>query len=255
MIKALLVDDEIGAIKNLQVILNDYSSSIEVIGYATTTQEAEFKLKHLKPDLVFLDIEMPGESGIEFLQRINFYDFEVVFVTAYSEFAIKAFKLNAIDYILKPIDLKEFKDSMIRISETFELKQKYKSWLTQERLETLYNNDEKEAHQKIILRNKDKLELVDFKYIVSLEADGTYSIFSFLRNNKIEKLIMSYPLAYYSDILPESTFLRVHKSHIVNINYIEEIEKSPNHSLKTSYGNKIPISKRRVQSVMGQLKK
>lgn len=255
MLKAIIVDDEIGAIKNLQQILKENTSEIEVISYAVSTKDAELKIKLLKPDVVFLDIDMPHETGIEFLKRLNFYDFEVVFVTAYNEFAIQAFKLNAIDYILKPIDLSDLKHCISRLTESQILKENYKNSLTRERLTHLGNGSSENSMTNILLRCKEKIEVVPFELIQHLHADGAYTIFYYLTKGKLVSTIMSYPLAHYEQILPSKVFLRVHNSYIVNTRFIKEIIKDSGYNILTSYGEKIPISKRRVQEILDQLKR
>jgi len=254
MIKALILDDEFGAIKKLKWSLKDYGPEVEVLGFATSTKEAELKIKLLRPDVLFLDIEMQTESGIEFLKRLNYYDFEVVFITAYHEFAIQAFKLNALDYLLKPLDINELKRCISRLNEVQLLKENYKNWLTKERIENLNTHPEINIETNIILKSKEKVEIIPFKSIIYLQAEGTYTNFYFLQKGIQVKLMMSYPLAHYEGILPKREFLRVHKSYILNIEYIDHVIKDSGHYILTKTGSKIPISKRRVTSVLEHLK-
>jgi len=255
MIQAFILDDEFGAIKNLQLILQDMAPNIEVIGYATSTKDAELKIRMLKPDVLFLDIEMPNESGIEFLKRLHYYDFEVVFVTAYNEFAIQAFKLNAIDYLLKPIDQQEMKHCLERINDLYVLKSNYRMTLTKEKLEHFCDSFEGNDHSKIVLKNKDAIEFVSFEHIIYLRGDGSYTDFTFELKGKITKILMSYPLSHYESILPKKTFLRVHKSFIINTKFIKQIQKSPGYTILLHSGETIPISKRRVADIITQLQK
>ena len=253
MIRAILVDDELGAIKNLQLILNEHAKNLEIIGYATSSKDAELKIKMLKPDVLFLDIEMPQESGIDFLKRIQYYDCEIVFVTAYSEYAIQAFKLNAIDYILKPISIKEIIHCVDRLNEIYNIKQNFRETLLKERLNQISLNPKNKTEQKIILKNKDSVVIVLFEDIISLNADGAYTEFHYLLKGTPKKSIMSYPLAHYEDILPSIDFLRVHKSFIVNKKYIDKILREPNYVVLTIFQAKIPISKRRVKDILQKL--
>lgn len=254
MIKALILDDEIGAIKNLQLLLKDYAPEIDVLGFATSTKEAELKIKLLRPDALFLDIEMPSESGIEFLKRLNYYEFEVVFITAYHEFAIQAFKLNALDYLLKPLDIQELKRCIKRLSEVQMLKENYKDWLTKERLNNLNISQDITIESNIVLKSKDKIEIIPFKNICYLQAEGTYTHFFYIHKGILTKLMMSYPIAHYEDILPKKEFLRIHKSYIINTEYIDQILKENGHCILTTFGNKVPVSKRRVASLLDHLK-
>lgn len=254
MIKCIIIDDEMGAIKNLQLLLAKYGSEIELVGYATSTKEAELKIKILKPDVVFIDIEMPGESGIQFLKRLNSYDFEVVFVTAYNEFAIQAFKLNAIDYILKPIDLHELQHCVQRLKELSSLKEAYRKNLTKEKLD-FFTDSHTETPAKIALKNKDSLELVDFNDIICLKGEGAYSEFFYHKNNRPVSLILSYPLSHYETILPANQFFRVHKSHIVNKSHVVEIKRDKNYyTIVTTHHRMVPIAKRKTVEILNQLK-
>lgn len=254
MIKCIILDDEMGAIKNLQILLAKYGPNLELVGYATSTREAELKIKILKPDVVFMDIEMPGESGIEFLKRLNSYDFEVVFVTAYNEFAIQAFKLNAIDYILKPIDLHELQHCIQRLTELSSLKEAYRKNLTKEKLD-FFTQNTPESPTKIALKNKDSLELVSFDDIICLKGEGAYSEFYIQKNNRPVSLIMSYPLSHYEVILPEKQFLRVHKSYIINKTHVVEIKRGKSfYNIVTTHQRSIPISKRKTTDILNQLK-
>jgi two-component system LytT family response regulator len=255
MIKCIIIDDELGAIKNLQILLAKYGSNLDLVGYATSTKEAEMKIKILKPDVIFIDIEMPGESGIDFLKRLNSYDFEVVFVTAYNEFAVQAFKLNAIDYILKPIDLHEIQHCVQRLTEINSLKDAYRKNLTKEKLD-FFLHDQVEAPTKIALKNKDALELVDFSNIICLKGEGTYSEFYIQKNNRPVSIIVSYPLSHYESILPENQFVRVHKSYIVNKHNVIEVKRGANfYNIITTHFRVIPIAKRKLAEVLTQLKR
>lgn len=248
----MILDDEIGAIRNLEWILRNHSD-VELVASAQSTKEAELKIKLLRPDILFLDIEMPSETGISFLERLGIYDFEVVFVTAYNEFAIKAFKLNALDYLLKPIDIAELKNCIIRISETLLIKQQMREHLLKEQIRNLSNVKDINNKDKIILKTKEGIEIVPFDKIISISADGAYSMFNFLVSGIQKKLLMSYSLAYYEELLPSEYFLRVHKSFIVNKNFIHSIEREPNYFIITNLNERIPISKRRVNEILHKL--
>ncbi len=253
MIRVILVDDEPMSLKNLEFMLHEEGSGFEVIATATNTKDAEIKLKLLKPDVLFLDIEMPNETGISFLERLNNYDFEVVFVTAYNEYAVKAFKLNALDYILKPINRQDIKHCIQRIQESYTLRQTFRNYQLKERLLHLNAHSNDKSNPSIILRTKDNIEIIPYDNIIYLSADGAYSIFHYIQNNQTSEIMMSYPLAYYEEILPVEFFLRVHKSYIVNKLFIESLIRDPNYYIITKFQTRIPISKRRVSQILDKL--
>ncbi|MEP7197051.1 MAG: LytTR family DNA-binding domain-containing protein [Saprospiraceae bacterium] len=252
--RVFIVDDELGAIKNLQIILQSQNLSIEIIGFASNTKDAELKIKLLKPDVVFLDIDMPKETGIQFLKRLNNYDFEVVFVTAYNEFAIQAFKLNAIDYILKPIDLEEIKQCINRLEMNSLLKSNYREKLNKEKIEFLIDSENSNKDSKLAIKSRDKLELIPFSDIVYLKGNGAYTEFIFLNKGLREAVLMSYPISHYESILPKSDFIRIHKSYVLNKNHLAKIERDSGYFLITKIGDRIPLSKRRVNDIISILK-
>ncbi len=252
-IRAIIVDDEIGACENLKAILTQYCPYITVLECAQTTAEAESHILNYKPDLVFLDIEMPNESGIEFIRRIWPINFEIVFVTAYDQYAIKTFRLKALDYILKPINIDYLKESALRISETI-LSKKNVSISSSNAPARLisYTQEGKEDH--IILRHNSIYEIIPFENIIYLQADGSYSSFVINDNNLQKKIITTYNLAYYEEILPKE-FIRCHRSFLVNMNKAASLNLVPDEKkIVLTTDEEIPISRRRLAAIKKHLK-
>ena len=247
-VRALIVDDERGAYINLSELLTAYCPEIEVSGYASTTEEAEIFIQHSKPDLVFLDIQMPGETGIAFIKRIWPINFEVIFVTAYDEFALKVFKLNALDYILKPISITYLQESMARTVRFIQSKANSSNSLD-ERFATKNHTEEIKS---IVLKFGNDRNRFLFDQITHLHASGSYTTFYFLDH---KKLTCGYSLAHFEDILPENLFKRTHKSYVVNIELVKSITTADkSHACSLVNNEQVPISRRRLNDIKSFLK-
>src|SRR4051812_17864958 len=207
-INVILVDDEQEACINLQNILQTYvDEPINIMAVAYNTRDAEQLVRNLQPDALFLDIEMPNENSFQFLSRISPFHFEVIFVTAYDEYAIKAFKLNAIDYILKPVSISELRTAIERLRLRLREKKILSGLFSYPELsELVYNRSD---HLRIVLKNGNEVEVVEFKDIYFLEAQASYCRIVFLKNKEVKELTMSYPLSEYEDLLPADAFFRI----------------------------------------------
>lgn len=252
-INALIIDDEKEACDNLKTILSEFiDSDINIAGIANDTVAGRKLIETLRPDVVFLDIEMPDENAFQFLERISPFDFEIIFVTAYDEFAIKAFKLNAIDYILKPIDIDELAGAVRKMKDRiFYRLHKQHADHPADALRQIAN---KEHPHRLTLRSLSQLEVVDFRDIYSIEGQGSYSKISFKKAGTNREFISSNVLSYYEDILPASVFYRVHKSYLVNCSQIDKIILNGHFSLALNSKELIPISRRRYADFIKFLK-
>lgn len=245
-INTIIIDDEIGAFENITALITDYFPNISILGHAQNTAEAEKLIIQYRPDLVLLDIEMPNETGIDFIKRLWPIDFEIAFVTAYDEYAIKTFRLNALDYILKPINIDYFKESLNRIY-TQILDKKTASTAQPIGLHR-FITEQKEDH--IVLRDGKTLESIHFDEIQFIEANGAYSIFNIARGDQIKTIVVSNNLAYYQGLLPEH-FIRCHRSYLINAHEIINLQKSDenNYSIVMTKNVIIPVSRRRVAAI------
>lgn len=253
-VNVLIVDDEIEACENLCNILNEYvQPGINILGVANSTRDAEQLITRLSPDAVFLDIEMPNENAFKFLDRIAPFNFEVTFVTAYDEYALKAFKLNAVDYILKPISIPELVSAVEKLRERI----KFKKVLT--------GNDVSYAEisglittkskiHKITLKDGNNIEVVDFRNIHFIEAQGSYSRVLFSKYNAIKEITMSVSLADYEDMLPDDTFYRIHKSYLINCGHVKKILKDDTNQVVINGEYTLPVSRRRFAPLLEFLK-
>jgi len=249
-IRALIVDDEKRACTNLENMLANYvTPTLEIAGVAHNTRDAEQLIRSLQPDVVFLDIEMPNENAFHFLERIAPVSFEVIFVTSYNEYAVKAFRLNAVDYILKPISIAEL------VSATGKLRERIGYMKGMARSGNLYGqlSDEiynKVCSDKIVLKSTNITEVVDFKSIFYVEALSSYSKIVFTKDRVIKEIVMSNPLSEYEELLPADTFFRIHRSYLINCTLIKKIWKDGANSILLKGDIALPISRRRFNSLL-----
>lgn len=252
--KVLIVDDEKKACTNLYTILKEYIDlDILIAGVANSAWEAELLIREHKPDALFLDIEMPNENAFTFLDRIAPVDFEVVFVTAYDEYALRAFKLNAIDYILKPISIPELKKAYQKLQDRL----KYKQLVSEQRISYSELNEQvqdKAKPRKIALRDNTTTELVDFMDILFVEAQSSYSKIVFMKQKVVKEMTLSNPLSDYEAMLPEALFYRIHRSFLINCKHIKRIVNEANSQVIMKNDLAIPVSRRRYASLIDYLK-
>lgn len=253
ILNLLIVDDEIEACYNLKNILGQYvDSSINILGHACSTTEAEKLIRKYNPDAVLLDIEMPSENAFQFLKRIYPYDFEIIFITAYDEFAIKAFRLNAVDYLLKPVSINDLADSMMKLRYRINqrLFDKYNDTIINVVKQILH----KQCHQTITLKALNHIEVVTFVDIYSIEGLGSYCKICFNKAGVLKEIITSCNISYYEDLLPAELFYRVHKSYLINCMHIEDIVADETHYILVKCNQKIPVSRRRYSHFISFLK-
>mgnify|MGYP000675192189 CR=1 FL=1 len=231
-ITAVLVDDEINARENLRFLLNDFCENVTILAEATNVDEALKLIEKYKPQIVFLDIEMPHKNGFKLLEEVDDLDFQVIFVTAYNSYAIKAFQVAAIDYLLKPIDVdlltKAVEKAIVNVENI----------ITKEQVKLL-EKTEKEI-SKIAIPYKNDYVIVNINDIYSIEADRMYSIVH-LDNGK--KYLAAKKLSDYENLLKDNKlFLRVHRSWMVNIDKITTYSKKDKEVVLIDTF-KIPVSK------------
>lgn len=233
---AVLVDDEEKALQSLSWELTNFSDEIDVVASFTDPFEALGYLEYNSPDCLFLDIEMPTMDGFQFIQKLKNNDFPVVITTAYNQYAIKALKNEAIDYLLKPIDSDDLKDTIIKIK-------KYNSRIyTAERLEKmLLNFNSNSSHKKVTFNTDGKLLFLESDDILYAESDGNYSTVYLSDGHKI---VLTKKLKEVNEILPSDTFFRIHNSYIINLSKIKEFLKTDGYVVLKS-NHKIPVSRQK----------
>ena len=244
-IKAIIIDDEERARNTLSSLLLNYCPEINVLATCANVPDGVLAINKHKPDVVFLDIEMPDYNGFELLGFFREIDFDIIFVTAYSEYAIKAFEISAVDYLLKPIDIDQLKNSVEK------LKQKKLHSQMQEQIELLKESYKGDDIRKIALSMSNGLTFVEVSEIVLLEADGAYTTF-YMKNG--QRILVSKKLKFYEDILSNRAyFFRTHRSYFINVNYIRSYSRSENAILMENEFS-VTISRDRKQEFEALLK-
>lgn len=236
MIRAILIDDEIFNLENLQTLLEKHCPQVTIIATAQNIDDAlDAVVKH-SPNLLFLDIQMGNKTGFDVLKQLPTRNFEVIFVTAFDQYGIQAVKFAALDYLLKPIDIEEL------ILAVNKAENKLSTQVQTSQLDFLLQQLKKSETKvsKIALQMQGEIRYVNLSEIIRCEADNTYTHF-FLSND--EKILVSKSLKEYADLLRPNGFLRCHQSHLVNPDYVKSLLKEDGGVLLLLSGEKIPISK------------
>ncbi len=235
---AMVVDDELNNRENLRRLLVKHCPQIEVLGEAASVREAISQCQRLKPEVVFLDIEMPGGNGFRLIEKLAPVPFQVIFVTAYDAYALDAIKCSALDYVLKPID----KDELVKaVSKLDSVPQKQDHQL--ENLGTFLEGGQK----KLALSLADEIRLVKLNDILRIEADNNYCHFVLAGG---ESVMVSKHLGHYHDLLKNMGFTRVHQSHLINRQFIERYVKRDGGHLVLTNGDNVPVSRTQREHVI-----
>jgi len=233
---AIIVDDEIHGRENLKKIIGMYCHEIEILGCADSVVHAKELVSIHHPDVVFLDINMPVLDGFDFLNEYNDRKFMVVFVSAHEEFGINAVKTGAVDYLLKPINIKELKQTVKKL---LMIKDNGK------KIESVLETD------KVVLPASHGFDVLVIDDIIRLEAEGCYTkvIFKDGKNRIVSRILKD-----FEDTLPKDIFFRIHKSHLINLKYIKEYSKIGGNIVTMTDGSKIEISRRKAPDFMQKIK-
>ncbi len=244
MIKAVIVDDEPKAIQSLTWELNNFNKEIKVIQHFTSPESAITYLNNTPPDCLFLDIQMPTMDGFQFLDQLKNRDYAVVITTAYNEYGIKALKHEAIDYLLKPIDSDDLKETLQKVKKYNSKSNNFKNIE-----QVLSEFNEKFNTHRITINTDGKLIFIDSEDILFVESDGNYSTI-FLKDG--QKIVITKKLKEVNAILPEHFFFRIHNSYIVNLNKIKEFIKNDGYVVMQS-NHKIPVARQRKSDFLEKL--
>ena len=244
MIKAVIVDDEPKAIQSLSWELTNFSDEIEIIKTFSIPEDAITYLDSNSPDCLFLDINMPTMDGFQFLDKLSKKDFSVIITTAYDEYALKALKHEAIDYLLKPIDSDDLQDTIEKIK-----KHNAALYNVSKVEEVLLNFNNKFDQKKITINTDGKLIFLKPDDILFVESDGNYSTIVMDNNQKI---VITKKLKEVNEMLPDNYFFRIHNSYIINMNRIKEFIKTEGYVVMQS-NHKIPVARQRKSDFLDKL--
>ncbi len=244
MIKAVIIDDEENARITLASYLKSYCPEVTILGEADSVKSGFAAITKLQPDVIFLDVMLSDGSGFNLLNRFENINFKIIFVTSFSQYAIKAFKYSAFDYILKPIDIDELLDVVKRLkSETLAPAD------NNAKLDFLQStmNKEEQSFKKIVLSTNNSLYVIEIDQIMHCEAQESYTLF-YLSNET--KLLVSRTLKEYEELLQEHQFVRIHKSHLVNFSYITRFMNQDGGCVVLKNGSTLPVSFRKKDVVV-----
>lgn len=246
--KALLIDDEQSNLDNLRILIETYCPQVNICGAAADIRSASNLLYNQKPDLVFLDIQMPIQSGFDWLRSLSHIDFEVIFVTAYDQYAVQAMRLSAIDYLLKPVSIEELQAAVQRAYQQHFLKKE--NQLLSNLIHFLQDND-KPAEQRIALATTKETRFVKTSEIIRCESANNYTTFHLVGG---ENILICKPMFFYDDLLRHYGFVRCHQSHLVNKESIKSWKREFGDFLLLMDGSEIPISRSKKEDIKHLLK-
>ncbi|MEO1436759.1 MAG: response regulator [Bacteroidota bacterium] len=244
MIQSIIIDDEANSRTTLRNMLEQYCEDVEVVEMAGSVPEAVKKIQKTKPELIFLDIEMPVHNGFELFEFLPDLEAEVIFTTAYDQYAVKAFKFSAVDYLLKPIDLEELRAAIDRYRNKGQQKgsDSAKFQILQENIRSPF--------QKLGLPTVDGYYFIPLQEIIRCEADSNYTRFYSLSG---EKILVPKTLKDYQTLLEEFGFLRVHRSHLINLTHIQKYTRTRIPSITMVDGTIIAVSLKKKDQLLSKL--
>ncbi|NIG53440.1 LytTR family DNA-binding domain-containing protein [Chitinophaga sp. Cy-1792] len=240
-IKAIIVDDEQHCVDALHTMLLKKCPGVNVVGCVNSVKEAKILIDELQPDLVFLDVEMPHQNGFELLRLFEKITFDVIFTTAYEQYALKAIKFNALDYLLKPFSVQELQESLDKFREKQQNRTKEVSTSP---LEVFLQNMKtlQQTHRKIALPTINGLVFMPVQNIVRCESTGNYTKIFFTDK---KNLMVSRPLKEFEELLTDVDFFRVHNSHLINLQQMQSYIQGEGGFALMSDGTQVEVSRRR----------
>ncbi len=243
MIRTIIIDDEVKARETIQNMLSAYCQEVDVIATAGSVKEGKEVLIQNEPDLVLLDIKMADGTGFDLLRKLDKVGFFVIFITAFEEFAIRAIKFSALDYILKPLDPDELVNAVQKAKHALEKEN------MAERLETLYENLDmmQSKEKKIVLKTTGSVHIVNLQEIIRCESEKNYTHFYTVEKDKIT---VSKTLKEFNELLDHYNFYRVHQSHLVNLAHVKRYEKKDGGYLVMDDNSEVPVSFRKKEDLM-----
>jgi len=243
MIKVVIIDDEEESRNIIYNILTQYCNYVNIAGQADGVNKGKELILSAQPDIVFLDIQMADGTGFDLLEQLPKVEFRVIFVTAYDQYALKAIKYSALDYILKPIDPRQLLDAVNKfkvLESNFHI--------MAEQIKTLFGF--KSGFEKIALPTSEGLRFVKVDNIIRCESDNNYTNF-FLKTG--EKILVTKTLKDFEETLSDSNFIRVHQSHLINLAYVERYIKGEGGSVVMSDGSEVEVSRRRKENFLDKM--
>jgi two-component system LytT family response regulator len=239
-LKAILVDDEISSLQNLSQKIEQFCPSVTILAISQDPEEAIELIKKHQPDVVFLDIEMPGMSGLRMVEKLDGCDAEIIFTTAYNHYAVDAIRINAFDYLTKPIGISDLQNAVIRLEES-------KKGNVKEKMELLKHSpeDSYRSNDKIAVSGNDGIDFFEIRNIVRIESSSNYSILHFSNGKTVTVTRL---LKDFEEMLQSYRFFRIHHSHLINLDYIKKYIRSGQVVMEN--GDLIDVSRRKKEEFL-----
>ncbi len=247
-IKTVIIDDETDAVDFINTIIGEYCPSLKVVGKAHNVLQGVDVINESKPDLVFLDVEMPNGSGFDLLSRYPQKDFDVIFITAFNHYAVRAIKFSAVDYILKPININEFIEAVNRVV----MKRAEKSHNSNDNFRVLMENLRTPLPSRLAIPTSDGMEYLNPREIIRIEADRSYSWF-FISGDR--KILVSKHLKEFQELLSDRYFFRSHNSHLINMKFVKKFIRKEGGYIEMSDGSIVPISRNKKDIFLDHMAK
>jgi len=245
MLNAIIADDEQHCCKTLDALLKRYCPEVNVVAICANGIEALEAIRQLKPDLVFLDVEMPKMNGFEMLEQLHEINFHLIFVTSYDAYALKAIRFSAIDYLLKPVDREELQKAVQKVMQRMETPLPEQLKIILEKM-----HQPSAVSGKIALPTMEGLQMVTVESIISCEADDNYTTL-ILKNNR--KVVVSSTLKVIEELLEDHSFIRIHRSYLVNLKEIEKYVKADGGYVVMSDGSQVYVSRNKKDELLKML--
>jgi two-component system, LytTR family, response regulator len=242
LLKAILIDDELSSLQNLQQKLMEFCPDVTIVATTQKPEEAIVLIRQQKPDVIFLDIEMPRMNGFRMLDELGEFDFDIIFTTAYNHYAVDAIRISAFDYLMKPVAIKDLQGAVERLA-------KHRQLQTKDKLDVLRQSlgNTKSQDEKIAIPTNEGLEFIPIKDILHIESSSNYSKL-FLLDGK--SILVTKLLKEFEDLLLPYHFFRVHNSHLINLKYIKKYIRGEGGQVVMQNGDVIDVARRKKEEFL-----
>ncbi|MCD4794332.1 MAG: LytTR family DNA-binding domain-containing protein [Bacteroidales bacterium] len=240
MTNTVIIDDELKSIELVSDFLKEFCSAVNIAGTASNAKTGLEEINTKNPDLVILDVEMPDMDGFQLLKCLPDINFDIIFISAYNDYAVKAFKVCAVDYLLKPINPEELVKAINKVQE----KRKTKKY-TDISYRKLFETFEKQQTQKIIIPTKEKNHFIKVDDIIHVEAQGNYSMIFLSEDNS---MLISKSIKEFEEYLCSPLFFRIHKSYLINLEYVKNFSYKDGGTIEMESGKKLSVSRRKKEA-------
>ncbi|MFO8235022.1 MAG: LytTR family DNA-binding domain-containing protein [Bacteroidales bacterium] len=239
-----IIEDDQEERESIRLIIESYFSDLQIIGEAETIKESKDLIYNYRPGIVIMDIELKDGNSFQLLNQLDSIDFQIIWLTAYEEYAIRAFRISAVDYLLKPYKTHELVKALMKAREDL----KEQTYL--KKIRALLNNSSGKTDKQIVLHTSDSVHVVKIQDIIRCQSDNNYTTF-FLENG--QKILLSKPLKKYDDLLSDFNFYRVHQSHLINLHKVSQLNKGSKSQVLLNNEEIVPVAHHKMKDLIHSL--